>query len=218
MAHRKLFLFLSLFLLQTDGRGALIKSWIVVPNEGSGNIVIIDSKTEAVETVDIETGHPAYVNSDGYRHEFYVRDHETIFIYDSVTLERLEVIHTDCHGRFWQWHNEETHQLWNVCDANRTVMVFDVQSRKAIATISVDFFPHAVVALEDRAFRNSWNFSWKMSFFLDHFSFFLELFLKAKKCLKNKWNMHVTIHMTPHSTHTYWLVRIFTVKSVFIVI
>ncbi len=134
---------------------------VVVANRGSGDISVIDTRTLAVETVDVpREAEPMYVSHDRRNGRVLVGDraNNSVVAFDDESYEVIGAVDVGV-GVFHQWVDDRLGQLWVVGDTSDTVTVVDTDSLAAVATIPIPEdlveqggFPHDVFVNGRQAF------------------------------------------------------------------
>lgn len=143
-AIRILVLFLAAVLLllvapagaQADYRRS---SSVVVANRGSGDLSIIDTRTLAVETIDLPgEAEPMYVSHDRRFGRVLVGDRasSTIVALDDESYDVVGSVDVG-EGVFHQWLDPQRRQLWVVGTAGQTVSVVDTAHLELLTTMPI---------------------------------------------------------------------------------
>jgi len=146
----------------SDDGGKSFVSRIAVANRGSGEGLLIESENESAQKIiSLPTkAEPMYISAAILTNEFYIGDrtNNQLLVYDTTTLQQVDIIPLQCNGIFHQFYNFNN-QLWVVCDQDNTLLVIDTQTRTAIQTITIDlenvpagYIPHDLTTSKDYAY------------------------------------------------------------------
>jgi YVTN family beta-propeller protein len=123
-----------------DHGAGLSRSHIVVANRADGTLSVIDTRTDAVETIPMpDDGEPMYVVYTLARNRVFVGDraNDRVVAFNARTLEVDGVVPTGA-GVFHMWADPQSKQLWVVGDEDNTLTVVDPKRLEVIATVPVE--------------------------------------------------------------------------------